>query len=734
MRRALIVGLLTAAVVSVPSGALRADEAAPLLRWPEKADSGGHTFSGGEFVPLKPAPLVGAGPFSVSVWVNAADLAGGDATYGRGIARSTRADKLGDWVLSVHPDGRVRFVNWRKNGEDPRGSHVTRDPLVVPDAWHHIVATWDGKANRVYVNGAEAACNDVTTATGWETGHEVGRSWTQPGYFWDGVIDDLRVYRRALDAAEIGQAFQSAAHRQVTPAAQPAGDPKVSREVDRVILARLREHDLTPAPAADDAEFHRRVTLDLLGRIPTPAETEAFLADTSADKRPELIERLLAGKEMPTAWAQVLSGWLMPKDGRRDPQFVGYLRNGLAKNKPWDRFAREMLLARPAGEGGPAAGLFLGYRKAALKDNSIARDVGRAFFGVNLRCAQCHDHPQVAEWTRERFYGLSAFFVRTFEHAYTDAQNQKRTVLGEKAAGELEYTEGGNKKVVPLMFLDGARVEEPPAAKDFKEPPAPKNGPPPEPPFSRREALARVALDSRSPYFTRAVVNRVWKRLMGRGLVEPVDMMHEGNPATHPELLGLLADDFAAHGCDLRRLIAVIMRSEAYARSSRRPEAGGLPDETLYAAAVLKPLDADQMALSLPLATGPFDAQLTGPSKRTVAQVRSTTAWKEVLAEFDSESEEFEPTTAQALFLTNSTYVQTHFLAKSNLARALSALPEDADVARRAYLSVLSRPPLPEETAAVSRYLKARGPKSRAEACRELVWALVSGAEFRFNH
>jgi len=195
-----------------------------------------------------------------------------------------------------------------------------------------------------------------------------------------------------------------------------------------------------------------------------------------------------------------------------------------------------------------------------------------------------------------------------------------------------------------------------------------------------------------------------------------------------------VARAFAAHGCDLRRLIAVVMQSETYARSSRWPGKDGLPDETLYAVAALKPLDADQLALSLPLATGYYDAQFAGPPKRTVAQVRSAAAWKEVLAEFDADSDEFEPTTAQALFLTNSTYVQTTFLAKSNLAQALSALPEDGDVARRAYLSVLSRLPSPEETALVGRYLNDRGPKARAEACRELAWARVSGAEFRFNH
>src|SRR5262249_55088809 len=149
--------------------------------------------------------------------------------------------------------------------------------------------------------------------------------------------------------------------------------------------------------------------------------------------------------------------------------------------------------------------------------------------------------------------------------------------------------------------------------------------------------------------------------------------------------------------------------SEAYARSSRWPGQGDPPSATLYAVAILKPLDADQLALSLPLATGYYDDQLEGKSKRPLAQIRSVAAWEEVIAEFDPPGDEFEPTATQALFLLNSDYVQTNFLAKSKLAQALGAMAEDAALARRAYLSILSRPPSPEETAVVSRYLSDRG-------------------------
>ena len=160
--------------------------------------------------------------------------------------------------------------------------------------------------------------------------------------------------------------------------------------------------------------------------------------------------------------------------------------------------------------------------------------------------------PAVKEWTRERFYGLSAFFARTYEHAYTDAGQQTPSASRRSRPASWSTPTRSKKKVAAPTFLDGTGLVVQP-----KDGPAAAN---------RREALVRAgAGPGKSPYFKRAIVNRVWQQLMGRGLVEPVDMMHEGNPATHPELLDLLADDFASHGYDLRRLIAVIMQSQAYA-------------------------------------------------------------------------------------------------------------------------------------------------------------------------
>lgn len=667
--------------------------------------------------------------------MNASDLGGGDPTYGRGIARATHGEQIGDWLLSVHPDGRVRFVNWRRAGDDPVGSHVTVAPAVQPDSWYHIVAAWDGKANRIYVNGVEAEHAASGTSTGWQAGRDIGRSWTQPGYFWMGAIDGFRVRRGAPTAAEALAEFKASDRSRPQAVVKTAGDASISAALDREIDAELMRQKVAAAPAADDVTFYRRALLDLAGRIPTPAEIEAFLAERAPDKRDKLIDALLSSREMSLYWSGLLSSWLLPPEGRRSPAFLAYLRRGLAADKGWDRLVREMLIARPGGAGDREATAFLALRRTALQDGTIARDLGAALFGVNLRCAQCHDHPHVAQWKRRHFLGLSAFFARTFEHTYTAAGGHPALAWGENASGELEYAgKGGKKLIAPPMFLDGTVLREPAAGK-VAAPPVPSGSAvPPVPANSRREALARLAISPKSPYLKRAFVNRVWRQLMGRGLVEPVDMMYEGNAASHPRLLDLLADDFAEHDFSIRRLLAVIAKSRAYARSSRWTGQGPLPDERLYAVAILKPLDTEQLLLSIPLALGQFDGQLGGPANRTLAQLRPVPLNPELLAELDAPGREFEPTARQALFLLNSSTVSKQLVGDSILVKSLSGMTDDAALARRAYLAILSRPASAEEIARLGRYLSQRGPASRLEACREIVWALVAGPELRFNH
>jgi len=706
-----------------------------ITKWPIESDADDE-FTGNRFIPFAKPPQLGDGPFSIAAWVNPEDLAGGAPAYGRGIARSTRNGKIGDWVISVMPGGHVRFDNWRNDGTDTNGGHITLKPCVDTGMWSLVVATWDGKTSHIYVNGREFKFRNVSTDSGWGTGHDIGRGWTGAEYYWLGRIGEFTAFRRTLNPSEIAATFTSnlrSRNPQLTFEVKPAGDAELSKAIDREILTRLNEVGIVAAAPTDDAEFLRRVTLDLAGRIPTVAETEAFLAEDAPDKRRQRIDALLSGREMPDYWAQVLSSWLMPEGGRRNVAFVDYLRRGLRKNRPWDQLAREMLLARPIGQNDRAAGRFLTLRQSAIKDRTIGRDIGRALLGVNLRCAQCHDHPDVPEWTRERFFGLSAFFSRSFIHQYKRG-NQQLKALGETATGELQYTAvGGKLTIARPMFLDGRLLDEPVIAPPYTPLKPDKASPPTAPPFSRRQAFADMAINAGSPWFKRAFVNRMWRELMGRGLVEPVDMMHEGNPATHPKLLDLLADDFAGNGFNVRRLIGSILHSEAYARSSRWT-GENTPAETLYAVSVLKPMNADQLALSLPLAAGHFDDRISSRLRHGMSRVRPLPPSRELLAAFDASPGRFEPTSEQALMLLNGDLLQKQFGSDSRLVRQLAVIENDDELVRRIWLSILSRRPTDAEKNRATGYFASRNKAARAAICQELAWALLTSTEFRFNH
>ena len=710
------------------------------IHWDSGSDGRGIEFDGKNFVTFEIARDQRAGPFTIAVWVNAFDLQAADPNYGRGIARSTTNGGIGDWVLAIQRDGRVRFINWRVAGTDTRGSHITVRPVIGIDYWYHIVAVWDGEANRIYVNGVLQEHADATSAANWGAGNEIGRSWTDGAYHWQGKLENFDLFGRALSADEIRTSFESNPKSQPRPKrrSESAGDPSITAAVDRLIQVKLKEHSVTAAPPARDAEFHRRVMLDLAGRIPTPRETRAFLAAAAPSKRHDLIDLVLSSREFPIYWSRVLANWLTIDGTKPSEAFVGYLRRGLEQNKPWNQFARDMLLARPSREDHHAT-IFLSSRINQIKDRTIGVDIGRAFFGVNLRCAQCHDHPSVPEWRLDHTYGLAAFFGRSYAATYKDPGQQVVQAIGELAAGEVEYTPvGESKQPAKLMFLDGTVAAEPPpedgTSASFIKPadkqPVELKTPPPLPAFSRRAAFVKIALDAERPYFKGAIVNRVWQKLMGRGFVEPVDMIYADNPPSHPELFQQLSDDFAAHGFDLRRLIAVVIKSNVYARSSRWSD-NMRPDESLYAAAVMKPLDAQQLAISLPMAAGHYDDRLHVAAHAGMGHFRPTKAWTKILDQFDAPGE-METDTSQALFLLNSEYLHEQVL---NNNRSTGSLSEDrGEFAERVYLKILSRFPSDTETRALADYLATRGSTTNAAASQEITWALLTSAEFRFNH
>ncbi|HKI31244.1 MAG TPA: DUF1549 domain-containing protein [Gemmataceae bacterium] len=490
-----------------------------------------------------------------------------------------------------------------------------------------------------------------------------------------------------------------------------ADAPKVAAKIDEFLGKHWQANGIKTADLADDASFLRRVTLDLAGRVPTRDEASAFVQDRSPDKRARVIRRLMEGPEYALALGRALDDSIQGKYAG-DAEFIEYLRASVAERKPWDAMFRDMMLGPWDTKERKRADRFLSRRQNSLED--LTADSASVFFGVNVSCARCHDHPLVTDWTQDHYYGMASFFARTIE----GGKGKKNGEVGEKPVAEITYvTTKGERRTAKVMFLSGQTLDAAAAQ-------------------GRREQLVKVALEEKA-FFSKAIVNRLWAHLFGRGLVHPLDQMHSANPPSVPGVLEWLADDLVAHGYDLDRLVAGIVSSRVYQLSSAKPGSGDPPSDKDFARALLKPLTPQQYAMSLLLVTGDgtFDeaktADARGKKYRELEGQAGGLARPGVL---DGRTEKYQASTGEALFLSNRAEVQK-LMAPSgkNLVARLTATPENGAMVETAVWSVLGRAPESDERTYLAEWVAGRK-GDRAKACGELVWALATSAEFRFNH
>ena len=336
-------------------------------------------------------------------------------------------------------------------------------------------------------------------------------------------------------------------------------DTTIEQAVDHYIDAKLTAAGITPAPPADDAAILRRLTLDLNGRVPTLTEMDDYLKSSDPDKKAKLVERLLASPAFSRHGAQTFYAFMQyaegrPRKGDKGNGLYDYLLASFSENRGWDRMFKDILLPNETAAKDAGAAEFL---KTRVKDlNRLTIDTSSTFFGVNVSCAQCHDHPHVQQWTQDQFYGMKSFFARTVDSG---------GFLGERDFGVVKYIPiNGKEKVSPVLFLTGKTIDAPgmkeptgeekrleqkrlDLGKKTKAPPAPLG-------FGHRGKLVEVALAPESrDFFARNIANRMVHRFLGRGLVMPLDQVHSENKASHPELLDWLGRDTATHDYDLKR-------------------------------------------------------------------------------------------------------------------------------------------------------------------------------------
>jgi len=526
-------------------------------------------------------------------------------------------------------------------------------------------------------------------------------------------------------------------------------DEPLHQRIDQLIAARMAG---TAAARTSDAEFMRRVYLDLAGRIPTTDEARAFLADPSAEKRAKLVDQLLTSPDYARRVTDMLHVMFMERLGDQ-PDWSRFLHRSVAENKPYDQMVREMLYSDPASESTRGAAFFLSKRLENYGQNpvdypALVRDVGRMFLGIDVQCAQCHDHLFVKQYTQEYFQGLFAFLGQTYLRTDLKTPAVAEKVVDKKVPFTSVFVQqprelgprlpGGEEIAIPALVKGEEWIAAPDRKTNF----------PGTPKFSPLKLLSEQLPRDVTPGFARNGVNRLWWMMMGRGLVHPLDLHHGDNPPSHPELLELLANEFAAHKFDLKWLLREFALTETYQRASLAPEGVDPNDVPLesFRIAIEKPMSSEQMIAAALVATGQWpkyrDQALAVPAASADGKAPALTEFDKLrerfakaLANPPREPEtEFAPSVKAALFLSNDSTVLAWLQAgDGNLVSRLVPLTDPEKLADELYLAVLSRMPTPEERAETLGQLGAAGDR-RVQVIGRLAWALLNSTEFSLNH
>ena len=511
---------------------------------------------------------------------------------------------------------------------------------------------------------------------------------------------------------------QSAVAADAKVDAQNAEVQRVADRIDEFIQKQWNDNGIEPAHPADDAEFLRRAWLDIAGKIPPAGDVLDFLEDDSPTKRQQLIEDLLDGPNYVQNYTRFWRRVFLPEVETNfnirflTPGFEQWLRSQLLEDVTYDDLAREILttpLNVNAFQQNPNSPIAF-YQAKETKPENLAAATSRIFLGVRIECAQCHDHP-FDNWKQKDFWGYATFFGSMGRANARGAAGFFAMLRERLGTNKLQIPD--TNEFVPATFLTG-------------ESPAISSGDNP------RKTLADWIISAENPYFAQAAANRMWGKMFGIGLVDPVDDFSLGNPASHPELLEFLGKEFAAHDFDLKFLLRAITRSRTWQLSSRKLNEEHDPPPELFARMAIKGMTAEQLYDSIQQATGfnpAFNPQENG---------FAITPRKQFVTEFTDASSaptERQKSVLQALAIMNGQEVNN--ATNPERARTLRAIAEFPGFDNRRqveslFLATLSRKPHSAETDRYAQYVEsADDPKS---ALADVFWALLNSNEFSINH
>lgn len=486
----------------------------------------------------------------------------------------------------------------------------------------------------------------------------------------------------------------------------------LAKIIDQEIARSLAEAKVPVSPLADDAEFLRRLYLDVVGVIPPAEKVSAFLSSTDPAKRAKVIDEVLADSRFGTSLAEVWSGLMLPRESNNrrldHAPLQKWLGDSFNKNMPLDKLVYELITSTGDQDKNGAVTYFIGNPTV----DKMTDNVSRMFLGVQLQCAQCHNHP-FTDYKQNEYWGMAAFFMKVKLTANPQQAAKKGVAPGIVETAAVKGKKAGlpeSAKIVPAKFL---QAEEP---KIKSEEPS-------------RPILAKWMTSPSNPFFAKAMVNRFWYQAFGRGLVNPVDDMHDENGPSHPELLAALTEQFKANEFDVKLLLKAIFNSEAYQRTSRPTGDNGL-DNVYYSHRLVRVMSAEQLYDSLTAVVGKGNARErpATPTKKGPAQGGRENFLNFFRIDEGADPLEYQTGIPQALRLMNSAQANA---TSEGVNQAMQGAKGPAQVIENLYLRTLSRRPTQQETDRFTAYV-AQG-EARVQY-GDILWALLNSSEFALNH
>jgi hypothetical protein len=487
--------------------------------------------------------------------------------------------------------------------------------------------------------------------------------------------------------------------------------------IDELTIAKWKKLGLTPTPVCDDSTFIRRVTLDANGRLPTAKEVREFLADQNPNKRSEWIDRLLDAPEYASyfalRWGSVLRNSNLAGADQASYAFHNWLKDMLARNRPYDEFVRGIIAASGEWQDAPAINWYWQSRDDQL--HQVTADTAQVFLGQRLQCARCHHHPY-EKWSQDDYYGLAGFFTRLGRKSF--GQPPPYFASPTATTGEKNPRTG---KVPDPRYLSGE-------AAVFSAEEDPRHG------------LVDWMAKPENPFFAKSLVNRLWGHFFGRGLVHEVDDMRATNPASNPQLLDALAKDFIEHQFDMQHICRVMLNSSVYQLGSE-PTEGNQKDRQNFARYYGRRMIAEVFLDSIDQATGTKTKFNGVASSSRAVDLPHENFGSHFLDTFDRprrvtgcECERSSGATlAQVLTLANSDEIESKIGdAQGVITRLLKDQRSFDEIVDELYLGSLSRFPTSDERIKTKYFVDAV--ENKTEAYQDLLWTLLNSREFMFNH